>query len=413
MDAGTRLGLIEMGRIFTKSNLLYALFLLVFTLVLAEVGARWYLSSVLEKSSDRKFQFDAYRIYAHVPGFTESDDKGVRLSINQQGFRRTTPVEQIKPPGTFRIFFLGGSAAHGISSTAPYPKAHVRDNETVDAYLEVLLRERFPDKNIEVINAAVTGYKVFQHTAYITEELLNYQPDLFIFFDGYNDHYAFNPFEDEHRDNIYQFWTDRLQHPTVESIADMTVLWASNFSGLARGYYALKNNHDADQKGAQLYRKYNAVGADSVQAGYEIASEKGYLRSIRNNLALAKEHDIGVVLCLQPGAVFRDPELNSPMERDSVIPWLHDSARVILQPLVLADLERIATKGNVPFFDLNPSFNDPELKGQQLFLDYCHLTPKGGEVAAKAMVDVVAQAIDLRLRPNVPELVTEEPKPIP
>lgn len=402
-----------MGRLFTKNNLLYAFFLLAFTLVLAEVGARWYLANVLDKSSDRKFQFDAYRVYAHVPGFTESDDKGARLSINQQGFRRTTPVERIKPPGTVRIFFLGGSAAHGISSTAPYPKAHVRDNETVDAYLEALLRERYPDKNIEVINAAVTGYRVFQHTAYITEELLNYDPDLFIFFDGYNDHYAFNPFEDEHRDNIYQFWTHRLQQPTVESIADVTVLWASNFSGLARGYYALKNNRDADQKGTVLYRKYKAVGADSLVAGYAIASKKGYLRSIRNNLALAKEHGIGVVLCLQPGAVFRVPEMNSATERDSVIPMLNESARVTLQPLVLADLERIATKSQVPFVDINPSFSAPELKGQQLFLDYCHLTPKGGEVAAKALVDVVAHAIDLRLQPNAPEVVIEEQKPTP
>ena len=65
-----------MGRFLNRSNLLYALFMVVIALILLEFTSRWYLSSVLNKSTERKFQFDSYRIYSHVPGFQESDDQG-------------------------------------------------------------------------------------------------------------------------------------------------------------------------------------------------------------------------------------------------------------------------------------------------------------------------------------------------
>ena len=398
MDERTRARLTpRMKRLFSRGNLLYALFLLGFLLVLLELGGRWYLNNVLEKSSQRKFRFDPYRIYGHVPGFQESDDQGPRLTINGQGFRRTSDLAVPKPQGTLRIFLLGGSAAHGISSARPFPIAHVRDNETVDAHLESMLQPRFPDHRVEVVNAAVTGYKVFQHTAYLQAELLNFQPDLLLFMDGFNDHYRYNPGEDQYRDNIYQFWTPRLQHPSLGGLFDHFTLWASSFSGFARGYHAWASNRDAERRQRALDRATRGWDDDEIRAGHHAGSRNQYLRAIANNLVLARHHGPGSVVALQPGLVFREDAMLSSVERNELRPRINDHHRSVLQPMVLRDLDSLTTLLGVPFIDMNPAFNAPELAGEQLFLDYCHLSPRGGEVAARTLLPLVEAALHQRL----------------
>ncbi|HTQ50281.1 MAG TPA: tetratricopeptide repeat protein [Candidatus Acidoferrales bacterium] len=56
-------------------------------------------------------------------------------------------MEARKPTNTFRIFILGESAAQGDPEPA-YGAWH---------YLEVLLRERYPDEHFEIINVAITA----------------------------------------------------------------------------------------------------------------------------------------------------------------------------------------------------------------------------------------------------------------
>ncbi|MBS1938726.1 MAG: hypothetical protein JSS84_13045 [Bacteroidetes bacterium] len=392
-----------MGRIFTRGNVLYVLFLLLILILAAELGARWYLSNVLQKSTERKFQFDSYRLYGHVPGFQEKDEKGVRLSINRQGFRRTSDLAIPKPAGTYRIFLMGASAAHGISSANPFPVGHVRDNETIDAHLEKLLGPRFPDRKVEVVNAAVTGYKVYQHTIYLLSEILRLEPDMIVFMDGYNDHYAFGPSENEYTDNTYDFWGPRLRDPSLSGGLDYMALWASDFSGLARGFYAWRNNRDAYTRDLINAKGLYDWSDDRIRQGYLSVRVKRYLGAIGNNLALLHEHGVRAVVSLQPGLAFRDTAMMAPVERDVLLRIVHDHVRKVLQPLVLADLDSITRQYRVPFIDLNPAMSASGLSGQQLFLDYCHLTPIGSQATAEALLPVIEQA----MRDTVPQ----EPQP--
>ena len=178
-----------MKKILTRKNLYYFLYLFVFTLITLEIFGRVYYSKVLQKSSEHMFRFNSYRIYEHVPGFHEGDGKKDWIIINRQGFRRAADVTKEKQQDTFRVFLMGGSAAHGQGN----PLVHIYQDQTIDAYLERKLKQLHPDHNIEIINAAVRGYQVFQHTTYILSELLDYHPDMVIFFDGANDHYFSNP----------------------------------------------------------------------------------------------------------------------------------------------------------------------------------------------------------------------------
>ena len=81
-----------------------------------------------------------------------------------------------KPRNTFRIVVLGESAAYGDPDPA----------YGFSRYLEVMLRNRFPGENFEVINAGITA--VNSHVVLpIAEDLTRRQPDLFIIYTGNNE----------------------------------------------------------------------------------------------------------------------------------------------------------------------------------------------------------------------------------
>jgi tetratricopeptide (TPR) repeat protein len=85
-------------------------------------------------------------------------------------------MEPVKPAGTCRVFIFGESAAQGD----PEPSfGAVR-------YLEVMLRERYPGVNFEVVNVAITA--INSHVIVpIARECAGYQGDLWIVYMGNNE----------------------------------------------------------------------------------------------------------------------------------------------------------------------------------------------------------------------------------
>ena len=385
-----------MKKLLVWINWKYVLLLSVLIIVCLEIFGRVYLSVVLEKSPSLKFQFDPFRIYAHVPYFHEGHGKKAWIVINGQGFRRSTDVAKTKTPNTFRIFLMGGSAAHGISTAPPYPLVHIYMDQTIDFYLEQKLRLKYPDKDIEVINAAVTGYQVFQHTAYILAELLDYHPDLIIFMDGINDHYFNNPDFDYFGDNRYLFWKPRLQNASFGGLIDYSFLWMSNFSAFARGYHTWRLERDSssyDHRGSRPTKRYPDVNA--MIEGHRAAAKKMFLRSIATNILILQENDIDTIISLQPMLVLRNSDLLSKAEKDFM--ESDDNART-LYPVVASELSALTAKYSVPFIDLNVAFNNDRYKQEQLLVDYCHLTPRGGQVIAESLFATVDSILVKRLK---------------
>ncbi|MBN1515419.1 tetratricopeptide repeat protein [Candidatus Sumerlaeota bacterium] len=81
-----------------------------------------------------------------------------------------------KPDGAIRIFVLGGSAAQGI----PEPSFSFGE------ILAVMLRERHPDTQFEVVNAAMTA--INSHVVReIARDCVEYQPDFYVVYMGNNE----------------------------------------------------------------------------------------------------------------------------------------------------------------------------------------------------------------------------------
>jgi len=378
-----------MKKVFTKSFLVYSLFLFFFGIISLEVMSRIYLNYFVEKSPQPKFQFDSYRIYAHRPDFKEGDGKKNWITINSEGFRRKTNVSIAKDSNCFRAFLLGGSAAHGISSAAPYPIRHLYDDETIDAYLEQMLQKKYPEKKIEVINAAVTGYQVFQHTNYIISELLDYNPDLIIFFDGANDHFTWNMDFNYMADNRYQFWKPRLQQPSFIGMCDYFGFVLSSYSAFGKLYCswrlegdALKNNQRIDFVSPEFKSNNELIEK------HRKASPKQFLRSIDINLLLLQHYKIKSIVCFQPLLRLRDTALYSKEEKEIVKVREGSAEKIILYPVIKEELEELTAKYQIPFVDIVPFFNDSSYSGKQLFIDNVHLCALGSLAAAQAIFHV-------------------------
>ena len=85
-----------------------------------------------------------------------------------------------KPPGTVRVFLFGGSAIKGF----PHPR-HLTPN----AFLEVMLADIWPGREIEVVNFGTTAVASFP-VRDMLEQTIWCDPDLVILYTGHNEFYG-------------------------------------------------------------------------------------------------------------------------------------------------------------------------------------------------------------------------------
>ena len=101
----------------------------------------------------------------------------MRTAENKKRFFNDQSFVQPKPNGTYRIFCPGESTTYGH----PY-----RDPTSFPGWLRSYLRETEPDRLWDVINAGGISYASHRLAA-LMEELVRYEPDLFVLYVGHNE----------------------------------------------------------------------------------------------------------------------------------------------------------------------------------------------------------------------------------
>jgi len=112
------------------------------------------------------------RTAPHLGGLDEN-----LVYINSEGFR-SPEFTKIKTENTYRIIAIGGSTTMG---------AGVLDDQTYPFYLQEIYDSATLDFDVEVINAGWPASNSLIETDLIKTKLLDFEPDLFIVFDGWND----------------------------------------------------------------------------------------------------------------------------------------------------------------------------------------------------------------------------------
>ena len=118
---------------------------------------------------------------ASIPLYQEetelADDVYLVTSPNKRRWFNLQRFPKRKAHGTYRIFSVGGSTTYG----RPYD-----DSGSFSGWLRELLARADPSRAWEVINAGGISYASYR-VAVVVEELIRYEPDLFIVYAGHNE----------------------------------------------------------------------------------------------------------------------------------------------------------------------------------------------------------------------------------
>ena len=173
---------------YKKQFLIYVLLLLVL-LAAVEIILRAYdyfepNCRFIESDVYDKISFDLKReicidndklVWNNNPLYLIPNQHFKTINVNSDGFRG----DELQNNPDYRIFVIGGSTMFGAGSTS--------DSTTISGYLQEKISAQFPKYNIEIINAGIPKAYSFTESNLIKNKLLEYNPDLLIIYDGWND----------------------------------------------------------------------------------------------------------------------------------------------------------------------------------------------------------------------------------
>jgi hypothetical protein len=99
---------------------------------------------------------------------------------SRPGYAEETNFLMPKPANTVRVFVVGESAAKGF----PQPR-----NLAMPAFLQAMLADAWPDRDVEVISLGTTAVASFP-LVYLVRDAVRFDPDLFVFYVGNNEFFG-------------------------------------------------------------------------------------------------------------------------------------------------------------------------------------------------------------------------------
>lgn len=282
---------------------------------------------------------------------------------------------------------MGGSTAYGLGGLWPHIQRDfevIDDSETIAAYLQNQLRRAFPDKKLEVINAAITSTWMHHHLIYINQRILKFDPDMIIFIDGFNDFYKFDANHDQfssyaYQENSYIIMGD----PTLYSLAYTNMWWLYRKSDLA--YLTFRTLRDLKRSLTPRPKQYPIDVKESLPILRDVFSNNA-LKMLERISLILKSENVESVFVLQPMLILERERAMPPIERKlfefNIESWSPNYEAFIHEAVTMvASLARHAVAQNdAHFVDATRAFTGA--KGQ-IFTDYAHLTPLGNQTLAE------------------------------
>jgi lysophospholipase L1-like esterase len=187
-----------------------------------------------------------------------------------------------KPPGTFRIFCLGGS------TTVGYPYGYAG---SFSSFLRDRLNRLFPDKRIEITNLGITATNSYAVND-IAKELVDYEPNMFCVYDGHNEFYG--ALGSASRESITASrWLTKVY---LKLVHVRTFLFFRDLYGFLGGLF---HEYPADEPSGTMMERL----ARGKYIFYQSAEYAQALDNFRSNLSELKsictENNIYLLICSQ------------------------------------------------------------------------------------------------------------------
>jgi lysophospholipase L1-like esterase len=247
---------------------------------------------------------------------------GSPLRINSLGFRGPEFTRE-KKPGVTRMFCVGDSNTIGLD---------VAEEATWPARLGRLLDRHAPSQ-FEVINAGFNSYTSSEYRELISQELINYSPDVLIVYGGVND------LNTEHnlRKKSRQGWI-KSAHDTLYNRSMFYTLLIEKVSVMTSG-------------------------TPVPIAGYKTRYLEEFAENTGEIIRLCRQKKIRVVFVRQL-INSTDPDLVQRMDREMDV------------------LQQLCVKEGVEYLDPRNTFSEARKTGRTLFADHIHLNADGYSLLA-------------------------------
>jgi lysophospholipase L1-like esterase len=354
-----------------------------------------------------------------------------------------------KPPGTIRIFALGGSTTFGLYAGAEsaFPAAMARR-----------LQALWPARGVEVINLGCPGW-ASDRVANVLPAVLALDPDLLVVYTGHNEMLAGHVGMGSGLGFAARLRARLLSLST-------TFAWFNHVvaSTLRPGETALLREEAAATKAGAIlaYEPRRVLTSDRVLPGQDFyrRAERDFAQSLRSLIAAARERGVPILLVLPVANLLSPPSLSAHgpgfdqprafrssmeeaielrrqgrvdearlrLERATALSPRHARAHYELGRLQLeagkraealealqrandldvrthritAELEstliEVADDEGVDWIDLRPAFRaDLDVEtARNLFLDHLHPTPRGHAVIADALMPLLVTRLGSR-----------------
>jgi len=369
-----------MSRTGRAANLALAAGATLFFLVLLEGGARLWdrirngTPFILPEPAQSLYAPHPYLPLVLRPGtdYRDNDTSGHINSLGLRGPERTAA----KPEGTYRVICVGGSTTFGAGILG--------DENTYPARLEARLKEALPGAHVEVWNAGVPGYTTAENVIYLGLRLIDFRPDLVVFYEGYND---FKPNRYPGFVSDYSHWRDRDVAPRRSLLEHLR--FYVKMRSLAARLSAGSAAEVKDPKTGEKLKRYDTVGEEGLRT---------FERNLRTMIAISRKAGAQVAVatyahpCTEenlkdhpelfsylPGYL---PNLTWPGVIDAFDRY-NDAIRAVAREegAILADAAKIVPP-------------DPAL-----FVDHVHFSARGADLFAKVVEESVLPAVRETARP--------------
>jgi lysophospholipase L1-like esterase len=339
---------------------------------------------------------DFYRFYRVNPEY-RSD----HVRTNSAGFRNDYEVAPDKPADVLRVVLMGGSTVWG--EDAGPPLTGIIDNrDTIAAHLETALTA-LPSVNatwrrVEVLNAGVVGYRLFQDLNYFNHVVAAFHPDVVVAIDGHNDLDALWLGLPPYRHANEILFDQSINHPTFFDLVRWGIKYAEG-----RSLFVRKTNYLLTQviNNRALESQVRALSGRSVTPAELSKWLHDYETTVRRLDASVRIAGGRALFAVQPEILAERHKRLSPEEEKiraywaPKYTWLHSVPRSQL----IAYLEASAIAHGFRFTDISDVFAG---SNGTVYLDYTHLTSEGARLLALRLVK--------EIEPLLPRGVSSQPR---
>jgi len=331
-------------------------------LALVELGLR--LLAPIPHSMEVEYIRDGHIGFRLLPNRTYQIPSGGTSSVNNLGYRGNRNISYRKPDGVFRIVALGGSSTFSYNTD---------DGRIWTTLLEERLRSDFGTR-IEVVNAAVPGYNVFDSKIHYLYRVRDMQPDAVLVYHTWNDMKRFRGME---AGSAYRKGVPR-RRALISFIKRFELAWR------------LRNFYETHYKP----RWRETVYSESLDAPVQEISPGGrahsWERQNYRDMANLLTTDGVLPVFISQGGLLAEENLKQPEIRAVVHAEMQglNFLQILQQWQAVREITRsVAEQYDVPFIDGYSAVPHT----LEMFSDHVHLTPQGNAVLADAVYrDLVA-----------------------